>query len=291
MAYPQIIRLIFAALLIAGFGPVLLATQVHASVSVVQQTTQESGIPTFVTTASKAFVMPVTSGDVVVVGILIQNSLETVSSVTDSLGSSYNKAVELVDSTLTLFTSAIYYATISSGGCPCSDTVTVSIGPAANVLDVYLFEVSGVTPPSVSTGTGTSGPPPSSSIATSSTSFTPPAFLIAVVGLGLCGMEAINPGSGFSYVTAPNPSNTCSAVEIADPLSSPTTFPGTITISGSTGSDFWVEVGAAFSAPVAPIPEYPLGLPLIAVLTVLAYGVLRRRTRPNSSVETRSLLR
>ncbi len=28
-----------------------------------------------------------------------------------------------------------------------------------------------------------------------------------------------------------------------------------------------------------PIPEYPLGLPLLAILTILAYTVIRRRTR------------
>ncbi len=28
-----------------------------------------------------------------------------------------------------------------------------------------------------------------------------------------------------------------------------------------------------------PIPEYPLGLPLLAILTVIAYGLIRRRTR------------
>ncbi|MGP8126530.1 MAG: hypothetical protein ACLP9D_01850 [Candidatus Bathyarchaeia archaeon] len=28
-----------------------------------------------------------------------------------------------------------------------------------------------------------------------------------------------------------------------------------------------------------PIPEYPLGLPILAILTILAYGTLRRRTR------------
>jgi hypothetical protein len=28
-----------------------------------------------------------------------------------------------------------------------------------------------------------------------------------------------------------------------------------------------------------PIPEYPLGLPLLAIFAVLAYGVIRRRTR------------
>jgi hypothetical protein len=28
-----------------------------------------------------------------------------------------------------------------------------------------------------------------------------------------------------------------------------------------------------------PIPEYPLGLPLLAVLTILAYSLIRRRTR------------
>lgn len=33
------------------------------------------------------------------------------------------------------------------------------------------------------------------------------------------------------------------------------------------------------SAP--PIPEYPLGLPLLAILTVIGYGLVRRRTRNN----------
>jgi hypothetical protein len=31
--------------------------------------------------------------------------------------------------------------------------------------------------------------------------------------------------------------------------------------------------------PAAPIPEYPLGLPLLAILMIIAYGVIKRRTR------------
>ena len=30
---------------------------------------------------------------------------------------------------------------------------------------------------------------------------------------------------------------------------------------------------------LAPIPEYPFGLPLLAILTIIGYGLVRRRTR------------
>jgi hypothetical protein len=31
--------------------------------------------------------------------------------------------------------------------------------------------------------------------------------------------------------------------------------------------------------PVPPIPEYPLGLPILAILMIIGYGLVRRRTR------------
>ena len=31
--------------------------------------------------------------------------------------------------------------------------------------------------------------------------------------------------------------------------------------------------------PIAPIPEYPLGLAVIAIFMIIGYGVIRRRTR------------
>ena len=263
-----VIPLILALLVLPVFGLILSAPAVHASVSVVQNTSAHfSSI-----SDSEAFTTSVTSGDLVVVGILTFAPASTVSTVTDSLGLSYTKAVQLPDSHAN-DVAAIYYATLSKGG---SDTVMMTLGLApVDGWDVYLFEVSGVTPPVVTTGQGASGATPSSSIATASTSFTSPAFLIAVVGFFNCLDEAINPGPGFSYITAPNPTTTCSALEIADPVASPTTFPATITSSGSSGSDNWVEVGAAFSASTL-IPEYPLGLPVLAILTVIGYAVIRR---------------
>jgi hypothetical protein len=33
--------------------------------------------------------------------------------------------------------------------------------------------------------------------------------------------------------------------------------------------------------PVAPIPEYPLGLPILAVFMIIGYGLVRRRTGNN----------
>lgn len=267
--------LVFVLLLLPAFGLLLSAPAVHASVSVVQNTGKHlSASPG---PASLAFTTPVTSGNVVVVAILTGNPAGTVSSVTDSLPSSYTQAIQRSDLDAA-DTAAIYYATLAKGG---SDTVTVTL-TSSSTWDFYIFEVSGIAPPTLTTGSGASGPTPSSSVATASTSFTSPAFLIAVVGFGDCGFttpsETISPGSGFSYVTAPSGA-LCSAVEIADPVTPPTTFPGTIKEGGSTFSDNWVEVGAAFSAPPAPpIPEYPLGLPVLAVLAALAYVVIKRRT-------------
>lgn len=43
----------------------------------------------------------------------------------------------------------------------------------------------------------------------------------------------------------------------------------TADIAGASGS---------FLIQAAPIPEYPLGLPILAILTIFAYGVIRRRT-------------
>jgi hypothetical protein len=45
-------------------------------------------------------------------------------------------------------------------------------------------------------------------------------------------------------------------------------------------AEFTVTIEATFTqTPAPPIPEYPLGLPLLAILALLAYGVIRRRTR------------
>lgn len=36
--------------------------------------------------------------------------------------------------------------------------------------------------------------------------------------------------------------------------------------------------------PAAPVPEYPLGLPLLAIFTLIAYGIIKRRTQTPKNV-------
>jgi hypothetical protein len=60
--------------------------------------------------------------------------------------------------------------------------------------------------------------------------------------------------------------------------SGPTVNPCQIITPDTTG--FTVTIEATFTqTPTPPIPEYPLGLPLLAILALLAYGVIRRRTQ------------
>jgi len=60
------------------------------------------------------------------------------------------------------------------------------------------------------------------------------------------------------------------------------------TVPGQVAGPYTVQVATDVSgcfpftiiqAATTPIPEYPLGLPILAVLTILAYGIIRRRTR------------
>ena len=52
---------------------------------------------------------------------------------------------------------------------------------------------------------------------------------------------------------------------------------GSITDSAFLGPNQIVEGGSACAA-APPIPEYPLGLPILAILTIIGYGLVRRRT-------------
>ncbi len=47
------------------------------------------------------------------------------------------------------------------------------------------------------------------------------------------------------------------------------------------GADWAFETFVTTTSP--PIPEYPLGLPILAILTIIAYGIIKRKIRPNQN--------
>ena len=216
----------------------------------------------------------VTSGDVLVVGIAWQF---TVTSITDTRGSSFSLAVSKTGGVNDNV--AIYTATLSSSG-PDTVTATFSI-PLQSPFEgfvyaaydgVYVYEVAGVTTTgaATATGSGCSSPfcGPGTSVSTSSVSFPAGAFLLGMFANGCnCTVTA---GTGFTLSPVPIvPTN----AEYSDPVSSPTTFPATL----SSASFGWVEAGIALN-PTSPIPEYPLGLPILAIFMIIGYGLVRRRT-------------
>ncbi len=242
------------------FLVVYVPLPVHAASTLVQQ---KEGDCASCTTLPITFPSNVASGDVIVVTMLVDPSL---TSITDSLLSTFTQAVSFnCDGGSTIC--YIYYATLASSG---ADTITITIPGTHIVIEAYIYEVSGVaTPPtvtSVNTGTGTS-------VSTAPTAFQSGAFLLGtlVCSLGTCTVtspftQSLSGGSLFlfeEYATSG--------------VSSPTTFPATFTPSIEGAQ--WNDVGLVLNpAPSQPIPEYPLGLPILAILTILAYGVIRRKT-------------
>jgi hypothetical protein len=51
-----------------------------------------------------------------------------------------------------------------------------------------------------------------------------------------------------------------------------------VTLSWIYTSSNWAMGGVALD-PASPVPEYPLGLPILAIFMVLAYAVIKRRTK------------
>jgi hypothetical protein len=81
------------------------------------------------------------------------------------------------------------------------------------------------------------------------------------------------PGLG---TTAAYVSNLINSELFAAASSAPAASP--VTLSWVYTSSDWAMGGVALMPP-AIIPEYPLGLPLLAIFMVFAYGLIRRRTR------------
>jgi hypothetical protein len=245
---------------------VLMPLPVHAASTLVRQS---SGECTSCLTIPVSFSANVAGGNVVVVGVVTYDAsaTPTATSVSDSLSPSFTQAI--ASSNGANGRTTIYYATLPSGG---PDTITVGFSPAAGEADVYIYEVSGVTTAGAAAATG-SCQPSCQSPTSISTSFSLPfpmgAFLL---GVTIIPDEPFTQGTGFTL--SPQFASQDSAAQYSTSgVVSPTNFPASIA-SG------WAEVGIVLNpAPTPPIPEYPLGLPILAILTIIGYGLIRRRTR------------
>jgi len=264
---------------------VLEPLPVHAASSLVQQDGNgcagigfgpcgPRGITTFTTTLG----LPVTKGDVLVVGYYFTTP-DTLIAISDSEGTC------LLCGFVGFFTYingqavGINYGTLSSSGF---DTVTVTFSDSAGPLVVNIFEVAGVTTTGAGKGTGSGSVPgfgTSGAFSTSSAvSFQPGAFLVGMIGT-ISGV-VFTQGIGFT-ASGLVISSDSHAQYSASGVSSPTTFPATGTFTAGT-STYWMEAALALNPPAAPappIPEYPLGLPILATLMIIGYGLVRRRTR------------
>lgn len=241
---------------------VLAPLPVHASSTLVQQ---KEGDCRPCTTLPISFTA--TSGDVVVVSMLVTPSL---TSITDSLSSSFTQAASFpCDGGST--NCYIYYATLVSSG---ADTITITI-PSPNIgIEAYVYEVSGVVTPPIVTAVSSGA---SNQVSTASTTFQSGAFILGTLGDDDVS-SPFTAGSGFTL--SPNGGSFSLFEEYStSAVLSPTTFPATYT-STQYG---WNDVGLVLNpAPTPPIPEYPLGLSTLAILTILGYGFVRRRTQNNS---------
>jgi hypothetical protein len=242
---------------------VLEPLPVHAASTLIQQSSDgcfSGPCPSI----SVAFSSNVASGNVIAVGVAatgVSLTPATVGSISDTRGSSFTLAMTAAN----LQTSAyVYVATLLTGG---PDTVTVNWGNPAAEGDVYIYEVSGVTTSGAGTGSGSGS---GTSIFTSSVAFLSGAFLL---GMTEASCVAFTAGAGFTRSPGLGTTSCSSGAQYSDPVSSPTTFPAT-----QGQQQTWVEVSVALNPP-APIPEYPLGLPILAILMLFGYGLVRRRTR------------
>jgi len=230
-------------------------------------------------TLSVSFSSNVASGNVVVAAVVSAdaawNPPPTVTSVGDSLGSSFTQAVTASHG---LKYAYIYYATLTSSG-PDTATVTFSsdISDVNGFAYLYIYEVSGVTTTGVATGTGsgTFSDTLAHSIGTSSTGpFQPGAFLVAIMANDILSSSWVA-GSGFQLSPPPHSDGTVDQFVLLSKaeystsgVSSPTTFPATLS-SGSGGN--WIEVGIALNA--APqISLSPIFGPPGTIVTVTGSG-------------------
>jgi hypothetical protein len=167
----------------------------------------------------------------------------------------------LVSSTYTGDGIAVYATTLGTSG---SDTITLADKSGESVyLDLTVFELSGVTTSGATSASGT-GTCSGCAISTSSSlSFQPGAFLLALMSDG---SVAFTGGNGFSFSRP----NVAYAYEYAaSGISSPTNFPASFT---SGFSEAWEELGVQIPA-----------LPVVTVTTTVTQSVLGPTTTVTST--------
>ncbi len=203
---------------------------VHAASALVQQNNVECSNCS--STLSVSFTNNVASGDVIVVGVVIADASFTLSSLADSLSSSFTQAV--TSTNVPPPTVYIFYANLTSSG---PDIVTATFSAAAPAESVYIYEVSGVRTTGVATATGSGL---GTSISTSlPVNFQAGAFLLGIIATNSFGGN-VTTGTGF----APSEDNSGIGVTHAQysisNVTSTTNFPATT--NSAVG---WVEDGIA----------------------------------------------
>jgi hypothetical protein len=227
------------------FGSFLLVAPLPASAlgTVVQQASGGCN-PCAGDSSTAVFVSPVTSGNLIVVGVSAFYSSAGgpyTASVSDSLSPTFTQAANICNTGAYANCAAIFYATATASG---ADTVTVTAnnGRTMNNLDIFVYELNGLTTVGATTGTGQSA---GTAISTASTTFGAGAFLLSV--LNVYGATTFTVGAGFT-ASAPSTNSMQGFAEYAlSGVASPTTFPATI---GSTNS--WAAVGIALVSTTPP---------------------------------------
>jgi len=225
--------------------------------------------PTGAVTASGAplaFGSNVATGDVVVVAIITSGG--SVTSVTDTLGSTYTNDVDINPGTNpNHFNVYVYSAPLTSSG---ADSVTVVVS-AGNLL-MNIFEIAGITTTGLSTGSASGS---GTAVATSSAPFTSPYGFLVSMGTTGISAETVTPGTGFTVApTVGGNSEIFSEYSASGVSGSSTTFP--LSLSSSSA---WDQVGVAFNVTSTSVPEFPLQLavPFVFVAGALLYITISRR--------------
>jgi hypothetical protein len=230
--------------------------------------------------ASVNFGQAVTVGNLIVVGV--STTFEPIDplnvfSLSDTLNSTFTAAVINCVAPAQESRTAIFTATAPSTGSD-SVGVVVNVDESVQSIDIFVYELSGVTAAGITIGTGqgycelvlspiiAAGAVHDSefgcegtAVATSSTSFSNLAFLLGVVGVASLADPSFGAGAGYTATPPTSGSGagfaeySTNSVAAPSSVTSPTTFPANL----GGGDYFWTEVGVAFSYPSQSLPSCP----------------------------------